>query len=73
MRTEDTEQWFSAFLTLRLFNSILCAVVTFTHQMISLLPRNCNFATLMKHNVISDMWDICDPQGGLGPQGETTD
>jgi hypothetical protein len=47
------EQWFSTFLVLQLFNTVPHAVVTLpTHRkIILLLLHNCNFASVMNHNV----------------------
>ena len=44
-------QWFSTFLVLRLLTTLLHVVVTPNHKIISLLLRNCDFATVMNHNM----------------------
>lgn len=50
-------QWFSIFLMLQPLNTTLRVVVTLNHKTISLLIHNCNFSTIMNHNV-SDMQNI---------------
>ena len=44
-------QWFSTFLMLRPFNAAPHVVVTPNHKIIALMLHNCNFATVMNHNV----------------------
>lgn len=71
------QQWFSTFLTLGPFTTTPHAVVTPKHKIILLLLRNCNFATVVNHNVnICVFWwpwmtpvkGSCDPQKVRDPQ-----
>ena len=60
-----TEQWFSAFLMPWPFNNTVPhVVVTSNHKIILLLLHNCNFATVINHNV--NIWYVTqrvyDPQ-----------
>ena len=45
------EQWFSAFPTLRPFNTVPNVVVTPSVELFLLLLHNCHFATAVNHNV----------------------
>ena len=61
------------FLMLQRPFSTVPPVVALTPRILSLLLRNCNFATVMNH--IVNIWYadylICDSQRGLDPQIET--
>jgi hypothetical protein len=46
-------QWFSTLLMLQPFNTVPYVVVTPAIKLLSLLLHNCNFATVMNHNVNS--------------------
>ena len=48
---QGLEQWSSPFLMLRPFNTAPHVVVTPAIKLFSLLLLNCNFATVMDHNV----------------------
>lgn len=54
--------WFATFLILQSFNSVPHTVVNPNHEIILLLLHNCNFATILNHNV--NIWYveylICD-------------
>ena len=43
--------WVSTFLILQLLNTVSHVVVNPNHKIISLLLHNCNFATVVNHNV----------------------
>lgn len=43
--------WFSTFLMMQPFNTVPYSVVTPNHKIDLLLLRNCNFSTVMNHNV----------------------
>jgi hypothetical protein len=45
------DQWFSVFLMMQPFNTVLHVVVTLNYNIISLLILNCNFTTIMNNNV----------------------
>jgi hypothetical protein len=45
------EQWLSTFLMLSPFHTVPHVVVTPTIKLSSLLLLNCNFATVMNHNI----------------------
>lgn len=67
------EQGFSTFLMLQPSNTVSHVVVTTDYKFISLLLHNCNFASVMNHNV--NIWYagylISDPQSGHSPQIES--
>lgn len=44
-------QWFPTFLMLQPFNTVPNVVLTLNHKVISLLPHNCDFTTLVNCNV----------------------
>jgi hypothetical protein len=48
---DPLSQWFSTFLTLKPFSSLLHVVVTPNHKIILLLHHNCNFAIVTNHGV----------------------
>lgn len=48
---EPLRQWVSAFLLLWPFNTTLHDVVAPSHRIISLLPHNCNFGSVMNFNL----------------------
>lgn len=58
------KQWFSTFPMPHLFKTVPHVVVTSNHEIISLLLHNCNFTTLMNHNV--NIWYVTP--GGWGSQ-----
>ena len=65
-------RWLSTFLTLWLFSALPHTEIAPTYNIISLLLPNCNFATVMNHNI--NTWCaeylICDPQRVHNPQVE---
>lgn len=68
---ETVAQWFSTFLTLRLFNTVPHAVLTPTIKSFLLLPHNCNFATVTDGNAHAYLCFLMDPcEMGHGPQIE---
>jgi hypothetical protein len=73
------EQWFSIYLILWPFNTLPHVSGTLNHKIISPLLHNCNFTTVMNHNVsIHVLWWSCvflvkgsfSSQRGHGPQAE---
>ena len=50
-RNEIPLQWLPTFLMLQPFNTVPHGVVTSNHKTIPLLRHNCNFATIMNHNI----------------------
>jgi hypothetical protein len=69
---KSLKEWFSTFLMLWPFNTVLHVVVTSNHKIISLLLHNCNFAVVINCNV--NIWNIgyliYDPQEGHDSQVE---
>ena len=49
-------QWLSTFLTLGSFNTVPHVEVTNNQKIISLLFHNCNFVTVMNHNI--NIWHV---------------
>jgi hypothetical protein len=51
LHTEPVAKWFSTSLRLWPFNTVPHAVAIPSHNIILLLPHNCNVATIVTHNV----------------------